>query len=504
MAASAAEGLRVSLDTSLLERFARASGDRNPLHTSREFARRSAFGEPVAFGMLGVLVCLSALPRAPGRMLVRLSCRFPQPLFPNLEHALELRERGSERYALRLLDGRRAVARLEIERGPLRTRRVSLGRRADRLREPRDPPDAAFVEPVERSGCYLPDRDALADLLAGWGLEERGLPIAQAAALCWSSYLVGMELPGRRALYSRLDLEFDATCPATLAALDWSARSEALDSRFSLLRIAARLASGGEPFATLRLESFVRPEVRATAPSRPTGSGRSPLREVTGLVTGASRGLGAALALELLARGARTYLGYRHSDAAAREVLRAASDLEGSAALCKGDVCDAGWCARVLEQIRSDGPGLDLLVCNAAPALRPLWLEPESLSRLEDHVAAHLSGVATPLAALLPELSARGGRVVVISSAASARPVREWPHYVAAKRAIEGLVEVAALEYPSVQFWIVQPPRLRTDLTNTPVGWEDARSAQVEAARIVSRLSAPVDPGAVHWIGPDL
>jgi len=44
-------------------------------------------------------------------------------------------------------------------------------------------------------------------------------------------------------------------------------------------------------------------------------------------------------------------------------------------------------------------------------------------------------------------MNASGGTLVVVSSAAVERPVREWPHYLAAKNAVEALAHVAALQY---------------------------------------------------------
>ena len=61
-----------------IKAFSRASGDRNPLHLSESYARRSPFGRPVVFGVLGGLHCLRHFPKRPGRRAVEIAMTFPK------------------------------------------------------------------------------------------------------------------------------------------------------------------------------------------------------------------------------------------------------------------------------------------------------------------------------------------------------------------------------------------------------------------------------------------
>ena len=70
----------VCFTTQDLARFSAASRDRNPLHLSEEYARSTPYGEPVVFGMLGVLVALGHLADRQDRLLQRLSVEFRNPL----------------------------------------------------------------------------------------------------------------------------------------------------------------------------------------------------------------------------------------------------------------------------------------------------------------------------------------------------------------------------------------------------------------------------------------
>ncbi len=71
----------------------------------------------------------------------------------------------------------------------------------------------------------------------------------------------------------------------------------------------------------------------------------------------------------------------------------------------------------------------------------------------------------------------------IVSSVAVEKPVRDWPHYVAAKNAVEGLGLVAPLQYPDTGCLIIRPDKLLTDMTNTPMGRQNAMSPSVFCRR---------------------
>ena len=83
---------------------------------------------------------------------------------------------------------------------------------------------------------------------------------------------------------------------------------------------------------------------------------------------------------------------------------------------------------------------------------------------------------------------------MVVSSSAVVDPPAEWPHYVAAKCAVEALARVAAVEQPEARLLVVRPPKLLTELVNTPMGRQDALAPEHFAARLVRRLMEPGEP----------
>jgi len=198
------------------------------------------------------------------------------------------------------------------------------------------------------------------------------------------------------------------------------------------------------------------------------------------LILGGSRGFGAALHRVLQAQGA-----------IAIPYSRSGSESPYG----HGDAADAAGLMRLREKILERHGRLDLLVCNAFPSIHALRFEPNALARIEGYISRATSLAAAPLCVFLEALHLAGGRLVMISSSAVESPIREWPHYIAAKSAVESLARVAALQYPRIEALIVRPPKLLTDMTNTPLGRQGATPPEEFAARLAERLRAPVRPG---------
>jgi NAD(P)-dependent dehydrogenase (short-subunit alcohol dehydrogenase family) len=156
-------------------------------------------------------------------------------------------------------------------------------------------------------------------------------------------------------------------------------------------------------------------------------------------------------------------------------------------------------CEELSRQLQAEGRNIDLLVCNAWPSLTPLWIDPASCSRIVDYVALGTSLVAVPLSVFVKNM-APAGKIVVVSSSAVTQAPANWPHYVAAKCAVEGLTRVASLEYRDNSFAIVRPPRLATDMTDLPSGHLGALSPVKVASKVLDWLAGPGRPGSVEVI----
>ena len=103
-------------------------------------------------------------------------------------------------------------------------------------------------------------------------------------------------------------------------------------------------------------------------------------------------------------------------------------------------------------------------------------------------------------------LAHQAGWNIILSSSYVKELPAAFAHYVTAKCALEGLVNWAAVQYPTVRHRIVRPPKLLTDQTNTTVGRQGAMNVEQVAASIVRQICQPHQPAAVqimeHFDGP--
>jgi NAD(P)-dependent dehydrogenase (short-subunit alcohol dehydrogenase family) len=304
-----------------------------------------------------------------------------------------------------------------------------------------------------------------------------------ALAILWSSFLIGMRFPGESALYSGADFIFYQDHIGDLSALKYNLEIVGLDERFQLVELKATLWSGTTLLTSAELRCFVR---QTTEPQKQfVAAPNARLLGKVALVTGASRGLGRALTLALAQEGAFVYANFRQSVEEAQELLALAPN--GQVILSKGNAGDLDYCTQAIATIVRENKQLDFLFCNAAPAILPFWIEENTFARIQSFMSQSFALIHAPFSAALPKLSP-GGKVVVLSSSALINPPAEWPHYAAAKAAWEEFTRVAQKQYPKLSFYIARPPKLATDLTNTPTGWQDAQEPEVVAKLIVEAI----------------
>jgi NAD(P)-dependent dehydrogenase (short-subunit alcohol dehydrogenase family)/acyl dehydratase len=482
---------RVRFTPDDLDLFARASHDSNPLHLSDAYARKTPYGERVVFGALGALACLARLRERPASVVAQLTAEFASPMFVGVDYEVDLLEDSAERARVVLRDGRQTLLKLDVVYREGRHAPFPGDEAEAPLREARDRQKAELAKDMVVEGSWAPRADAFRRLRERYRCAGKGGDERQQAALLWASYFAGMDLPGKRALFSRLTLQFTPGGVPAAPRLTYRAQVKSVHAGLNLLRAAVALAAGGQELATGEVASFVREDTLAVPDAEwgrllPPGDA---LRGKVGLVTGASRGLGAAIAQALCLQGCTVLANYAKSTAEAERLRQRLADAPGRVVLEQGDAGDPAWCAAVQGRVGREYGRLDFLVCNACPPLLPSWLEPPAVRRVGEHLAQSVALVLTPMAAFLKTLAESKGCSVFISSSAVTRPVAVWPHYVSAKCALEGLVRVAALEYSDVRFLVVRPPRLLTDLTNTPLGRVGALSPARVAGKLVARLA---------------
>lgn len=170
------------------------------------------------------------------------------------------------------------------------------------------------------------------------------------------------------------------------------------------------------------------------------------LRDIRALVTGASRGIGAAVARRLAADGFHVIINYRSQEAAAQEVLRSIQDAGGSGELCPFDVCDRDATRAAIDTLIATGKPIGVLVNNAGIASDHAFPMMDG-DAWDSVIRTSLDGfynVTHPLT--MHMVGQRYGRIINMSSISGIRGNKGQVNYAAAKAGLIGATKSLAIE----------------------------------------------------------
>ncbi|MEO7367009.1 MAG: SDR family NAD(P)-dependent oxidoreductase [Gemmatimonadaceae bacterium] len=163
------------------------------------------------------------------------------------------------------------------------------------------------------------------------------------------------------------------------------------------------------------------------------------------LVTGASRGLGRAVAVAFAREGARVGIGYRSRESEARETLAAVVEVGGTGVLLQFDVRDYAGVDSAVTSFALSG-GLDVLV-NCAAALRDEFMALLAPAEWEEVVAVNLTGTFHCCRAVVRHmLLKRSGAIVNVASVSGVRASPGQVSYSASKAGVVSLTATAGVE----------------------------------------------------------
>lgn len=195
------------------------------------------------------------------------------------------------------------------------------------------------------------------------------------------------------------------------------------------------------------------------------------------LVTGASRGIGKAIALALAEAGADIAVNFAQRAADANDVAKAIHDLGRRAIAVQADVSSQHDVTRMADRIDAELGPVDILVNNAGIGL-VRTLDDLTEDDFDRTIAVNLKSVFLCTQAVLPHMRARQwGRIVNISSGAARGAGGVGPHYNASKAGMEGLTRgyAARLVKDGITVNAVAPSLIETDMVRGGVASSPAR-----------------------------
>jgi 3-oxoacyl-[acyl-carrier protein] reductase len=223
------------------------------------------------------------------------------------------------------------------------------------------------------------------------------------------------------------------------------------------------------------------------------------------LVTGGSRGIGRAVALELARAGARVAINYRRDEGAANSLVQEIRAFGGEAMALAGDVADPVEARQLVHDAVAAWQALDILVLNAG-----IWEEDRAgegnLDVWDRAIAVNLRGAHLVADAAIPRLEESGGSIVFISSTAGQRGEARHSAYASTKGALISYTKSLAAELGprGIRINCIAPGWVETDMTRETLS--DPRSRRmIEDTIPLGRVAHPADiAGPVLFLVSDL
>src|ERR1700723_3806006 len=227
----------------------------------------------------------------------------------------------------------------------------------------------------------------------------------------------------------------------------------------------------------------------------------SKLANKVALITGGSRGIGAAIAKRLAADGANVAITYTKGAEGAASVVKEIERAGGKAIAIQADAADADAVKAAAEKTFATFGRLDVLVNNAGTAI-PKPFEEATLEEMDRVIATNVRGVFVATQATLKHMN-EGGRIIMIGSAVGERAVAPGlVPYAATKGAVKMFTQALSREVGSRGITVnnVQPGPIDTDLNPASGDWAVPQKAATaldrygrveEIAAIVAFIAGP-------------
>jgi 3-oxoacyl-[acyl-carrier protein] reductase len=235
------------------------------------------------------------------------------------------------------------------------------------------------------------------------------------------------------------------------------------------------------------------------------------LTNKTALVTGASRGIGAAIAKKLAADGAQVAITYSRGADAAAKVVKEIESAGGKAIAIQADATDAKAVHGAVEQTVKTFGRLDILVNNAGTAIPKPFVD-ATLDELDQVINLNLRGVFIATQAALKHLQ-DGGRIINIGSCVGERNMTPGlAAYSATKGAVKMFTQGLSREVGARGITVnnVQPGPIDTDLNPAAGDWAEPQIANTALKRyghvdeVAALVAFVASPAAAYITGTSL
>jgi 3-oxoacyl-[acyl-carrier protein] reductase len=212
---------------------------------------------------------------------------------------------------------------------------------------------------------------------------------------------------------------------------------------------------------------------------------RRPLSGKVILITGASRGIGAAAAKRLAQGGAAVVINYLNSRERAAEVLQTVENEGAGGMIFQADVTDRKQVDRMAHAVKENFGAVDVLINNAFFPFEIAPLHQLSWKGFEEATSKELAALHNCVQAFIPGMiEKKKGKIIVISTRLAQQPLPRMGAYAAAKAALEAAANTLAIE--------LGPSGIAVNVVTPAFTWTDASTVMSEEFKERVRQSRPL------------
>lgn len=501
-----------SISESMVEHFAQLTSDRNSLHMDEHFARKSKYRQRIVHGMLpfSFLTCIQS--NFPGFQVqfLEFNTSFKEPIFLNDEIKLEITYREiEETYLYAATWYRTGCMKILIKsKGKFHLIQSNIQKRL-----PDDNRKCFVLDEISEHIYTIHDLaekkhrlnitidSGLTDKYKELILEKGGLHCTKGFNLCENlistlllSTLVGMKLPGKYATFTKFKFSFQAHF-LLQDVMKLVGRVEKVSFKTEAVEVGVTLQQGSQILAEGQLGVMVNPPPKLIISCHEIQSHylEMGLKNKVVVITGASRGIGAATAKLFAMQGAKVVVHYYQGQKDAEMIVEEIKESGGVSLAAQCDIRDELQVEDFTNTVVENFGTVDILVNNAVSEAAPknfMQLEwPDYLKELE----VSLKGMHNCCKAIIPIFKEKqSGKIINLSTIFVDSPVTGQNKYITVKSAVAGYTKSLAKELADKNIqvnWIV-PNMTETDLIAC-IPSEFSR--KIAAERVAGRNLEPVE-----------
>lgn len=474
-----------------MQNFELCSHDVSYLHTNEEYARKTPFGECIVYGGLGVLACLEHLTIDEEKMIIGIQADYLLPFFVDMEYEVKIKMNSWEEQNFVLMQDDREILKLKVT--------ISESNSKNNLKIESSTDEIEYVKQsfeyqnyekeIEYCGEYGCDDIKISELRKRFHLSKKINSFIIQSILQFS-YISGMIIPGMSGMSLGIEMNFKEACPHEARKVDFLASKLSYDKDYGILVASIEISSQKEIMCTGTLKALVREEIQVPDVNKVNQmliENQSYYKGKTVLITGGSRGLGAALATGFVMQQCNVIVNYKKSNNSAKCLEKKIQDLGLELDLDVGNITSKNYLEYLKKKVKKKYGKIDILILNAFEPIHGKAIAYSAKNKIDKNIEKNLEYIAQPYECFIDMLQESNGTVVLVSSVL-VNDESSQEVFKQMKQQAEKYIVNEKSENSKICMVIARPGMMRTDMRNTPIELENSIAPEQVAGNIINAL----------------